>query len=148
MPSRKKPKTLTVKRNADETATAQAAYLQKLAETGFVSDAAEKAGVTYQLVKTWRENPEFTELEGFALLKQDDWLRGKVRDAINQGNATILAKAMSRLPEYRPVSETKVSVSGRVEHAHILEQLPQEERDRIIRDAAKIIELEKGEGFE
>jgi hypothetical protein len=142
------PKTLTVKRNADETATAQAAYLQKLAETGLITDAVALAGVTPGVLDHWRKDAEFLEMERFAMLAQDDWLRGKVREAIEGKNATILAKAMSRLPEYRPVSETKVSVTGRVEHAHILEQLPQEERDRIIRDAAKIIELEKGEGYE
>jgi hypothetical protein len=147
--TRRQPaKTLTIKRDAEEKATAQAIFLQKLAEHGGVTTACTLANITPRQLDEWRKDAEFREMEGFALLAQDDWLRGKVKEAIEGKNATILAKAMSRLPEYRQTTKTEVNVTGRVEHAHVLEQLPQEERDRIIRDAAKIIELEKGEGYE
>jgi len=56
-----------------------------------------------------------------------------------------LAKAMGSLPEYRPVSKQEIRVSGQVNHAHTVQQLPKEEQDRIIRLAAEAIDMEEGE---
>jgi hypothetical protein len=147
-PRRQKPKSLRIRRSDDEKAAAQQVYLDKLKEKGLISDALELAGINQGILDGWRKDEEFKAREAGAFLKRDDTIREAVMDLVRDKNPSVVIHASKMLPEFKTTTKHELNVTGRVEHAHVLEGLPQSERDRIIRDAAKIIELEKGEGYE
>jgi hypothetical protein len=121
---------------------AKRAYLAGLMQGGVISDGLDSAGVTLDQLKRWREtDPEFKMLEDQAKLLDDDILRRRIRQYIQDGNIDIIKASMKRLPEYSPTQKTEVSVTGEVKHKHISE-LPESEIDAIIRAGADLIEAD------
>jgi len=120
---------------------AKRAYLEaRMQPNAHESDALIASGITLSQLQRWREtDPEFAMLEKQCELFKDDELRKRIDALIESGNASIIALAMRRLPEYNPAKKTEVSVSGQVNHK-VLAGQPESELDKIIMAGAQLIE--------
>lgn len=103
----------------------------------------EAAGITFQQLKRFRaEDPVFVSGEEEAALFDDDKLRKRLNDGIDDGDTRILVPAMKRLPEYQPTKQTELKISGSVEHRHLKDMSAEQKRELIAEAAAIDVEWE------
>lgn len=139
-------KALAAPISEQEAPAIRTAFLERLRDNqGRIAHACEATGITARQLDWLRKDAEFTAECDLIAEAQRDNTRQVVHQMISDQHPTIVAKAMSALPEYQVTKN--VNVKGHVDHVHGLAEMSDEDKHALIAEAANIVELEQGRDY-